>query len=88
MPFHAGFFPVDIPFHFGSRLHKKLHFHLLELSHAEHKLPGYNFVSESFPYLCDPEGDFHAGRFLNVQEIHKDSLCGFGSQINSVCSFA
>src|SRR5665647_1663979 len=82
MPSHPCFFPVPEPFKLCSGLHKKLHLHLFKLTHAEDKLPGNDLISEGFAYLSDTEGKLHAARLLNVKEIHKDALCGFGTQEN------
>ena len=82
MPFGAHVFPVVVPFHFFARAHKKLHFHLFKFAHAEDELTCYNFISEGFANLCNPKRDFHAARFLDIQEVDEDTLRSFWAQIN------
>ena len=87
MPAHPGGFPFFEPFQFGAGTHEELHFHLLELAHAENELPGYDFVPERLTDLCYSERNFHASSFLNVQEIHEDALCRFGTQVDFTGTF-
>ena len=82
MPFHTRFFPLVEPIELGAGRNEELHFHLLELAHAEDKLARHNFVSECLSYLRDAKRHFHAARFLHVQVVNKDALCRFGAQIN------
>jgi hypothetical protein len=81
MPIQAGLFPVFVPFHFFAGFDEELHFHLLKFAHAEYKLPRNNLISKSLPGLCDPKWNFHATRFLDVEEVHEDTLCGLGAQV-------
>src|SRR6185437_8397527 len=53
MPFHSFCFPIVVPFHFCSGLHKELHFHLFKFTHSENKLACYNFIAECFASLCN-----------------------------------
>src|SRR5215213_1820654 len=53
MPFQSFFFPMLVPFFLRSGTNKKLHFHLLKLSHSKDKLPRNNFISKRFSYLCN-----------------------------------
>ena len=55
---------------------------MFKLAHAEYKLTRYNFVSEGFANLSNTKRDFHAARFLDIQEVNEDTLCGFWTQIN------
>ena len=88
MPVQTGFFPFLEPFEFGTGADEKLHFHLLEFTHTENKLPGNNFVAESFSCLCNPERDFHPAGFLYVQVIYKNALGGFRTKVNNIGIFA
>ena len=84
MPLHAGFLPFFEPFQFRSRFDEELHFHLLEFTHAENELSGYDFVTESFPDLGDTERNLHTACFLHVQVVHENTLGGLRTQINQV----
>ena len=81
MPFHARVFPELEPFHFRARLNEELHFHLLELAHAEYELPRHYLVAESLAYLCYAEGNFHSPGFLHIKVVDEYALCGFGAQV-------
>ncbi len=81
MPVQAFLFPGFIELQLRSRRYKKLHFHLLELTHTENKLPRNDLVTEGFSYLRNPERQAVARGFLHVQEIHENSLRCFGTQI-------
>ena len=86
MPFEPYFFPCFKPFELLSRAYEKLHFHLLEFTHAEYKLPSYYFITECFPYLSDSERNAHAACFLYVQVVYEYPLSSFGTQIYLHCS--
>jgi hypothetical protein len=77
MPFQSLLFPVFVPFFLCAGADKELHFHLLKLAHPENKLPGDNFITESFTNLCNAKRDFKPCRFLNIEKIYKNSLCRF-----------
>ena len=68
VPAHAVFFPVCRTTSFRCRAEQILHFHLLELAHAEDELPGHDLVAEGFTDLGDAERNLLAGGFLHVQE--------------------
>lgn len=82
MPGETGFLPELEPFHFCSRLHEELHFHLFELAHAEDELTRNNLVAESLANLCDTEGELHATRFLHIEVVDEDSLRGLWTEID------
>src|SRR3990167_5553793 len=82
MPVQARCFPVIVPLHFFTRTHKKLHFHLFELAHTEDKLARYDLVPERFSDLSNSKRNLHAARFLNIQEVHKNTLSRFRTQVN------
>ena len=87
MPCQTRLFPVVKPLHFGAGLAEKLHLHLLKLAHTEYKLAGHNFVTEGLSNLCDTERQLLTRCLLHVQEVHKDALGGFRTQVNPVrCS--
>jgi len=81
MPLEAPFFPLSEPFEFFAGAHEELHFHLLELAHAEYELACHNLVSESLAYLSDAEGYAHAACFLHVEVVYEDSMSGFGAEV-------
>src|SRR5690554_1162700 len=85
MPFISFFFPVFVPFQLFSRTHKILHFHLFELSHSENKLTRNDFVTESLSDLSNSKRDFHSSCLLNIQEVYKNTLGSFRTQINFRC---
>src|SRR4051794_34024210 len=87
MPLEAGLLPVFIPFFLCARTDKELHFHLLKLTHTEDELTGYDLVAERLTNLGDTKGYLHACRFLHVEEVNKDTLCGFGAQVNGISFF-
>ena len=82
VPFHSFFFPILVPLQFLAWPNKKLHLHLFELPHPEYELAGDYLVSECLSYLGYAEGDLEPTGLLHIQEVHKDSLCGFGPKIN------
>ena len=81
VPLHPHFLPIGKPFHLVSRTDEKLHFHLLELPHAEDELPCNYLIAKSLAYLCDTERELHAARLVNIQEIDENTLCGFGTEV-------
>ena len=81
VPFESFFLPLLIPFFLCSRWDEELHFHLFEFAHAEDELTGYDFIAKGFSNLCNTKGKFHPSRFLDIEEVDKNSLCGFGPQI-------
>ncbi len=84
VPFEAFLFPVAEPLHFGAGTDEELHFHLLELAHAEDELTGDDLVAEGFANLGNAEGNLHAARFLDVEEVDEDALGGFGTEVEGV----
>ena len=87
MPLQARFFPVPVPFAFCAWANKELHFHLLKFAHSKNKLPCHDLVTKCFAGLCNTKWDFHTCRFLHVKEIHKNTLCCFGAQVNGIGIF-
>src|SRR5690606_35542681 len=81
VPFDTLFFPVFVPLHFFTGANKELHFHLFELTHTEDKLARHDFVTESFSGLCNSKWNLHAADFLYVQEVYKNTLSGFRTEI-------
>src|SRR5688500_15173808 len=51
MPLHPFFLPVLIPLLLCAGTDKELHFHLLELTHAENELPCDDLIPECFTDL-------------------------------------
>ena len=82
VPSHSGGRPLFVPFQFGARAHKKLHFHLLKLPHTEDKLPCYDLVTEGFADLGDAKRNLHAGGLLHVEEVDKDPLCRLRTKVD------
>ena len=78
-PFAA---PVFEPLVIGARLHEKLHLHLFELAGPEEEVLGVDLVAERFPDLGDAEGDLLPAARLDVEEIHENSLRGFGTEVD------
>src|SRR5688572_28312356 len=66
MPAHALFLTVFVPLVFSSGPHKKLHFHLLEFTHAHDELPCYYLISESLACLRNTKRDLHPAGFLDI----------------------
>src|SRR5690349_14436616 len=60
MPSHALILPVFIPFFLCTGPNKKLHLHLLKLTHAENELPCNDLIAECFSYLRDTKRNFHS----------------------------
>src|SRR6185437_7566507 len=87
MPFHACIFPVFIPFFLRAGADEELHFHLLELPHAEDELPGDDLVAKGLADLRNTKGDLHPARLLYVKKVDKDSLRRFRTQKNFACLF-
>src|SRR5687767_3545020 len=77
MPFLSFIFPEVVPFHLCAGANEKLHFHLFKLTHAENKLAGNNFITESFACLRNTKRNFHPARFLHVEKVYKNTLCSF-----------
>ena len=59
-----------------------MHFHLLELAHAEDELASNDFVAECFTDLGDAEGDAHAAGLLHVEVVDEDTLGSFGAEVH------
>ncbi len=74
VPFHPGLLPVAEPVKLGPRFHEELHFHLLELAHAEDELTCHNLIPEGLAYLGYPEGKLHPPCLLHIEEVDKDTL--------------
>ena len=81
MPAHAGLLPFLEPVKFTAGAYEELHFHLLEFTHPEDKLTCHDFVTESFTDLGDTERNLHTSGFLDVQEVHENTLSCFGAQV-------
>ncbi len=82
MPSHPRIGPLLIPVELSARAYEKLHFHLLEFSHTENELTGYDFISEGLSDLCDAERNFHPSRLLHIEEVHKNPLSRFRTEVN------
>src|SRR5690606_12645822 len=80
VPFQALLLPVLKPLKFGAGAHEVLHLHLLKLTHAEDKLTGYNFVTESLADLGNPKRDLHTAGLHHIQKVYKNTLGGFRPQ--------
>ena len=83
VPLHPQVLPILKPFKLLSRCYEELHLHLLELTHTEHKLSRYDLITESLSYLCNTEGKLHTTALLHIQEVYKDPLSCFGTQVNT-----
>jgi len=55
----GGFLSIFCTLHLGAGAYKKLHFHLLKLTHTNNELAGNNFVTESLPNLGYTKRNFH-----------------------------
>ena len=84
MPLHAVLLPLAEPFHFGAGPYEELHFHLLELPHAEDELAGDDLVAESLSYLGYSERYLHPARLLHVDVVDEYALCRLGTQVHYV----
>src|SRR5699024_8413091 len=73
VPPHPFLFPELVPFLLCTGPDKKLHFHLFELTHPENELSCNNFVTECLAHLRNSKRYLHTSRFLNVQEVYKNS---------------
>ena len=82
MPAHTSLFPLLEPFKFFTWTNKELHFHLFEFTHTENELTSHDFVTEGLANLGDTERNAHTACLLNIQEVNKDSLCCFRTQIH------
>src|ERR1035437_7200340 len=82
VPLKAEFLPMFEPFHFFSRTHEELHFHLFKFTHAEDKLTGNNLIAECFTNLANTKRDLHPASLLNVQEVYEYTLCRFRTQVD------
>ena len=82
VPLQARFLPLLEPTHLLARTNEELHLHLLELTHTEDELASYNLVAERLTYLCDTERHLHAPGLLHIQEVHEDTLCSLGTEID------
>ncbi len=81
VPFEAAFLPGLEPFDFLAGSHEELHFHLLELAHAENELACHNLVAEGLAYLGYAEGQTHAAGLLYVEIVHENALGCLGAEI-------
>ena len=82
VPAHARFFPTGKPGELFAWPNKELHLHLLKLPHPKNELPRDDLIPESLSDLSNAEGDLHASRFLDIEEVDKDSLRRFGAEVN------
>ena len=70
VPSQTNLLPIFKPLHLSTRLAEELHLHLLELTHTEYELTGYNLVTESLTNLTDTEWQLHTAGLLNRTEIY------------------
>ena len=84
VPLHPNLLPLLEPSELLTRPNKELHLHLLELTHPEDELTGYDLIPEGLSDLCDTERNLHTARFLDIQEVYEDTLCRLGSQIDRI----
>ena len=82
MPLQTDLFPFLEPIQLSARFYEKLHLHLLKLTHTENELTGHNFITECLTDLCNTERNFHTTCFLNIEVVHKNTLCRFRTQID------
>jgi len=81
MPLQSCFFPVMVPLCplcLGAE--QKIASPSVQILHSEDELPGYNFVSESFTYLCDKRNSH--SKFFVFKKLTKNNSCAVLSQIN------
>ena len=81
-PLPALVSPVVEPFIFGTRRDKVLHLHLFEFARAEQKILGVDLVAKGLADLGDSKGKLFSHRRLDIQKVDKDTLGGFGTQID------
>ena len=83
-PVPTLFAPIPEPRIVGTRLHEKLHFHLLELAGAEQEVLRIDLIPERFSDLCDPERKLLPRCRLHVEKVDEDSLCSLRPQVDDV----
>ncbi|CUP12822.1 Uncharacterised protein [Segatella copri] len=88
VPSQTNLLPIFKPLHLSTRLAEELHLHLLELTHTEYELTGYNLVTESLTNLTDTEWQLHTAGLLNAQIIYEDTLSCLWTEIYLACSIA
>src|ERR687890_908421 len=74
MPRHAPLPPPLEPLTVGSRLHKELHLHLLELSSPENEVSRCNLVAKGLSDLSDTERNALSRGLQHVEIVHVDPL--------------
>ena len=75
--------PVLVPLLRVFGRNEEFEFHLFELTRAEHKVAGRNFVSERFTDLRNTERRFLAAGLQHIGKINEHALCSFGAQIRN-----
>ena len=87
-PLMAEVLPIREPFKLGTRFAEEFQLHLLKFARAENEVARCNFIAERFADLRNAERQLLARAALNVLEVYKDALRGFGTEINGVfCVF-
>ena len=82
VPLHTELLPLFEPLHVRARLDEELHLHLLELARTENEVARRDLVPERLADLRDAERHLLAHALLYVQEVHKDALRRFRTQIH------
>jgi len=77
--------PEVEPFQVGTGLAEEFQFHLFEFADTENEVAGCDLVTEGFTDLCDAEGYLAARGSLNILEVYKNTLCGFGTEVDLAC---
>src|SRR5215213_9051860 len=65
-----------------ARTDEVFHLHLLELTRAKDEIAGRHFIAKRFSDLRDAEGKLAPHGRLHVQEIDKDALRRFRSEVS------
>ena len=76
--------PVLKPFKISAGLAEEFKLHLFKFTHTENEVTGSNFVTEALADLCNAERNLLAACSLNVREVYKNTLSGFGTKVNFV----
>ena len=76
--------PLIEPFFSICGGNKKFDLHLFELAGSEGEVPRVDFVTESFPYLGDSEGQFFSRDFENIFELDEHGLGRFGPKVGEI----
>ena len=83
-PVTAEASPVIEPFQIGAGLAEEFQFHLFKFTHTEYEITGSNFISERLAYLSNAERYFFTACSLDIGEVDKDTLSGFGTEIQFI----